>query len=215
MKKSQKYLILLLLIVLQGSFIALCLKAGVGVGAWDAINQSMGFVFDIKVGHMYMILNSLLVALQFILLGKNFDIKILSQVLVTIVMSSIINYCLYDLYTFEIESYYVNLAIFIIANAMTALVLGIIINMGVINFPVESFSQVFADKFKVEFVKVRLSMDLISIIISLAITFFLAHPLIVREGTIIGALIFSPLLGISLKKTKIPMMKLGLANQQA
>lgn len=213
MNKNIRYIILMLLIALQGGNIALAIKAAVGISPWDALNQTISEITSIKVGTVVMILNSVLVLMQYLLLRERFTIRHLSQLAVSFLFGYMINVFLYGIFSFEISSYWVNLGLFLLGTCLSAITLGIILNMNLVSFPVEGFCQVLSKVKGYDFVKVRLGVDLVSIVISLVVGFIFKLPLLVREGTIIGGLIFSPLLGLAMKFTKPIMGKLNLVEE--
>ena len=213
MNKNIRYIILMLLIALQGGNIALAIKAAVGISPWDALNQTISEITNIKVGTVVMILNSILVLMQYLLLKDRFSIKHLAQLAVSFLFGYMINVFLYGVFTFEISSYWANLGLFLLGTCLSAITLGIILNMNLVSFPVEGFCQVLSKEKSFDFVKVRLGLDLVSIVISLVVGFAFKLPLLVREGTVIGAIIFSPLLGIAMRVTKPYMEKLKLVEE--
>ena len=213
MNKNIRYIILMVLIALQGGNIALAIKAAVGISPWDALNQTISEITSLKVGTVVMILNSSLVFMQYLLLKDKFTVRHLSQLAVSFLFGYMINVFLYRIFSFEVASYWINLGLFLLGTCLSAINLGIILNMNLVSFPVEGFCQVLSKVKKLDFVKVRLGVDLISIVISLLVGFAFKLPLLVREGTLIGAIIFSPLLGLAMRVTKPYMEKLNLVEE--
>lgn len=68
----KKYLVLIFLIMLTGIGTAFSLKAAVGVGAWDALIQSLSFLGALRVGTVGMILNIICIIGQILFLRKDF-----------------------------------------------------------------------------------------------------------------------------------------------
>lgn len=212
MKKTYRYLTLFLLVALQGFIIALSMKAAVGVAAYDAFTQSISIVTNIKVGTIIIVVNSFLILLQLIILKRDFGIKEILQFAISVILGYFINLALYKVYNFEFTSYLMRLIVYIVAVSTSAVVLGIILSMNIISFPVEGFCKVFADNKGYDFVKVRMALDIIAIIGSLLISVIFKTRLMVREGTVIGTLLFSPIMGWSMTWAKDFLKKFSLEN---
>jgi uncharacterized membrane protein YczE len=63
-----------------------------------------------------------------------------------------------------------------------------------ISFPLESACMVVSKRINKNFGSIRQAVDIFSIIISVAVTLLFRNKLTVREGTIIGMLIYGPLI---------------------
>ncbi|NLC64773.1 MAG: hypothetical protein GX753_03800, partial [Erysipelothrix sp.] len=70
MKIFKQYLALVVSVMITGLGAAMSLKAGIGVGPWDALAQSLSYITLIKVGTVGMILNILCIFGQMILQKK-------------------------------------------------------------------------------------------------------------------------------------------------
>ena len=202
MKKQTKIAILFILVALQGLIIAVGIKAAVGVSAWDALNLSVSQLSGVKIGTTIIIMNGLFVVLQFFMLRSEFGISHLLQMAVIFIFGVFINFTTDYILTMEFNNYYLRLITYIVSVSLSAYNLGAILALDIVSFPAEGFCRVYSDKYGANFTKVRFTIDVVSIVLSLAITFFFKLPLVVREGTIIGALLFSPILGYSLEKHK-------------
>ncbi|NLW51868.1 MAG: hypothetical protein GXY87_00695 [Tissierellia bacterium] len=209
MKKIKGYILLFILVALQGAAIALALKAAIGVAPWDALNQSVSDLSGIKVGTVIIILNGLLVVGQLFMVKKEFGLRHLLQMAVSLLMGSIINFTLYNIYTFEITSYLQSAILFLIAIFFMALIAGAVMALDIITFPVEAFCKELSKKIKPTFVQIRQGLDVFSIIFSLAISLLFKEPFAVREGTILAMLFFAPVMGWAMNLTEEPLRKLG------
>lgn len=90
---NPKRLLLCIIMILAISLGAsLTIKASIGVGAWDALAVTGNNLFDIKVGTLQMILNFVCVAIQLVLLKKDFRIRHVLQVGLSILLGVTVNF---------------------------------------------------------------------------------------------------------------------------
>jgi len=86
--------------------------------------------------------------------------------------------------------------------------------MNFISFPLEGACLVISDRFKLNFGKVRQGADILSIIIALVVAISFKDTITVREGTVIGMLLFGPLLDRIMRFVKPRLVKMGLVYNQ-
>ena len=189
---------------------ALCYKAGVGVMAFDAFNQTASNVLNIKVGDVVLVMNIVFLLGQIILLRRDFKIRQLLQIPVSFILSGGINFALYDLYKFEVNSYPINLLIFLLGVVIMAFAIAVVMEMDFVTFPLEGFWMAFSRVTGKDFAKSRQAFDVILIVVSLGLSLIYNKPLAIREGTIIGALLFSPTMGFFMEKLSPILKRLDL-----
>ncbi len=191
---------------------SLTLKAAVGVGAWDAVSQSVSLLTGIKVGTFAMFLNGSCVIGQLIILHKNFNVSRILQIGVAILLGVFVNYFYYDLFgSIVLDTYWIRMLTFILAIVILSFAVAAVMVIDVVTFPLEALCMVIAKKTGWNFSKFRQYVDVGSIIFSLGITFLFAQPLVVREGTVIGMLLFGPLLGFFMHRLEPTLKRLNLA----
>lgn len=202
---------MLILITVVGFGGSLTLKAAVGVGGYDAFIQSLSFLSGIKVGTIGIILNSSCVLGQLILLRKQFKLEHLLQLPFSLLLGIIINFFYYNVFgNLVIDIYVVNLSLLIIGFIIASAGVGGVMALNVVTFALEGFCLALANKANWKFPVVRQWADIISIILSIILTILFSLPLIIREGTLIGMLIFAPLMGFFMNKTLPVFKRLGL-----
>lgn len=203
---KNKYLksIIYILLICGISFgITLTMKANVGVDAWDALSQSGSAITNIPIGTVGMCLNFICIFIQLIILKNNFKFKHILQIGLSILLGFSVNFFYYHvLSNFNIYSYIGRIFLLILGNVINAFVVAQIMLLDIVTFPLEGACKVFADKVGISFPKLRQSIDFISILIVLCLTFIFKIDLYVREGTVIGMLIFSPMMGYFMKISK-------------
>jgi uncharacterized membrane protein YczE len=202
-------------IVITGIGASLGIKAAVGVGAWDALSQSLSTVIGMKIGTFSMLLNISCVALQLLMLGKRFKPIALLQVFVAILLGYVVNFMYYTIYAnIIIDNYFVNLILFVLSIFIIVIGVANIMAMNFISFPLEGACLVISDRFKLNFGKVRQGADILSIIIALVVAISFKDTITVREGTVIGMLLFGPLLDRIMRFVKPRLIKMGLVYNQ-
>ena len=211
MKQWKRIILLSILIIIVGFSASINLKVSIGVGAWDAFAQSVSFLSAIKVGTIGMILNISLVLGQWLLLRKNFKFRHLLQVPVSILLGTVVNFFLYDVFgSITIDSYALKLMLLILAYVIAACAVGAIMVLDVVTFALEGFCMALAKKTKLDFAKVRQGADIVSILLVILLTVGFSIVLTIREGTIIGMLVFAPVMGFFMKKIRPLFRKLDL-----
>ncbi len=196
-------MVLILGILLVGIACALTLKAAVGVGAWEALAQTTYEISGIEVGTCEMLFNCICVVIQIIILRRNFKVIQLLQLPLNILLGVVINIVLYDMLgSITIDSYWINISLLIIGYSCCAVVVGAIMVLDIVTFSLEEACRAIATLIGKKFHIVRQVTDIVLIIVCLFIAFLLDLPLAIREGTIIGMIIFGPIMGASMKLWK-------------
>ena len=211
---NPKRLLLCIIMILAISLGAsLTIKASIGVGAWDALAVTGNNLFGVKVGTLQMILNFVCVAIQLVLLKKDFRIRHVLQVGLSILLGITVNFVLYNLLgRVELTSYLSRLAIFILGNLINGFSMAIIMMLDVVTFPLEGACMAFARRFGFEFHKVRQYSDITFIAIVLLTFIIIKDTLSIREGTVISMLIYGPIMGFFMKRLKPFFQKYNLTD---
>ena len=212
MKNIKRYIVLVICVALTGCSAAIALKAAVGVSAWDALTQTFSDLIHIKVGTMGIILNCSCILGEIVILKKDFKPIQLLQAVVSLILGSVINFMLYEVYTFELTAYWQNVALLIVAYIFMALFVGAIMTMNLVTFALEGLCMALERITPFKFAKIRQGVDVVSIILCFILTFVLKLPLAVREGTIIGMIMFAPLMGVFMNIFEPLFKKWGLTD---
>ncbi|MFM1524591.1 MULTISPECIES: YczE/YyaS/YitT family protein [Helcococcus] len=195
----KRFLAMLLCICIIGMGIALSIKSGIGLGPYDALSTTLSNISLIKVGTITIIINGTCILLQILLLGKNFNKFQYLQVIVIFVLGYVINIFYYNVFTFEVNSYIQRVLLFILATAICGFAVGAIMNINVVYTALEGFLDALAIKTNGDFLKYRWVFDVIAVVMCLLLSYIFNSEYIIREGTIIALIIFSPILGVSMK----------------
>lgn len=194
---------------------SLCLKVAIGVGAWDALSQSVSSVINIKVGTFSMILNLSCVFIQYLLLKKEFKLNHMLQVGVSLLLGVVVNFMLYEVYThFTINSYFMKMLLFVISILICGIGVSMVMATNVISLPLEGCCMVIAKRINKNFGFIRQMVDVISIGVALAVALFFENDITVREGTVLGMLAFGPMIDLLIKKFTPVMKKYNLVHEE-
>lgn len=210
MKVLKPMITLAVLVICNGCACALTMKAAIGVGAWDAMAQTFSQLTAIQVGTMGFIFNSLCVLGELMILKKNFTVRHFLQLVVSFLFGFVVNFMFYTILVFDISSYVTRVILLIIAYILMAVFVGGIMVLNIATFALEGFCMELSKVTHFEFAKVRQSVDVICIVLTLVICLLASLPLTIREGTVIGMLIYSPVLNIAMKYEEKIFLKLGI-----
>lgn len=215
MKKTiMQYLVLSLCVALNGIACALALRVAIGVGPYDAFTQNLSEFMHIKVGTMGMILNISCVVGEFILLKKKFSYLHFLQIPLSVLFGIVVNFMFYQIFVFEIPYYWLKVIILAGVYVWCGFAVGGVMVVNKVTFALEGLCMVVSSRLNMKFYKIRQLVDIICIVLCLVFTFGFDLPLIVREGTIMGMLIYGPALGVAMKVEKRWFKKMDLLDYE-
>ncbi|MEC6748144.1 hypothetical protein VXN63_06275 [Marinilactibacillus sp. XAAS-LB27] len=201
MHKFKRITLMILSMTLVSLSASMTIKAAIGLSPWDAIAQSLSHISMIKVGTIGMMLNISCVFGQLVLLRKEFPIRQLLQIPASVLIGVLVNFFYYTIFdTLVLPNYLMSTLLFFLGTFLAAFAVSMVMVVNVVTFPLEAFCMAVALKVGTRFSVIRQSVDILAVILTLSLTFTVDIPLTVREGTIIGMLIFAPLLGIIIKR---------------
>ena len=155
----------------------------------------------IEVGTVGLITNCICIALQIVMLRKKYRLMFLLQIPVSFLMGITINYFYYTVFAgMNSDSYMIRMILLFVFIIICSFGDAIMTASGMIGLAVESTCMIFAKNLKMEFGKVRQLADVVFIILIFICWFFFHAVFPMREGTIILAFTFGPLLGYFTKK---------------
>jgi uncharacterized membrane protein YczE len=208
-----KFIVVTIGIITTAIGATLGLKAAIGVSAFDALSQSASTVLDVKIGTFTMILNISCVLVQLLLLKKDFKLNHALQVFVSILLGFVVNFMFYDVFSkLTINSYFTSMFLFILSVIICAIGVSMIMALNFVSFPLESCCMVVANKLNKKFGSIRQLVDVICIIIAISIALAFKNRITVREGTIIGMLVYGPMIDLFINLMKPGLRKLNLVD---
>lgn len=195
LKFIKQTLLLAIFVVIVGFGASLTMKADLGIGAYDAAAMSISRAILVKVGTVGMCINSMCIILQMIFLKKEFRPIQFLQIGVTILIGLTINFFLYNVLAgILIKQYFTRIIFLIIGYIICAFAASVIMTINIITLPLEGFCIVLSNKLNKNFGKIRQYADIVSIAVVVMVTIIFRTELTLREGTIIGMLIFGPMM---------------------
>lgn len=195
MKKIGLRLLLVLVLTLSATFFtALMLKAAIGTYAcWDALSVNVSQLTGLKVANFSMIMNVSCVFLQFLLLGRNFQISKLLQIPFAILFGTLVNFFYYNVLAFDVRSYLLRLVLCVVSVIGVAFFLGFLTSLNLVNISVETTCNIISGKYAVDYALLRVGIDVICIVISVALSLIFGLSFTIREGTLIAMVLLGPL----------------------
>lgn len=200
MSQTKKFIYTLIAAAINGFTVAVILKGAMGIGAWDSLGDTFGHILNIKVGTMCFIFNALCLVGEIIVLGKKFEKRYLLQLVPCLILGSVTNFFFYDVLKFELNNYILRLLFVFVGYTISSFVVAFITLADVVSFPLEAFCNCLSDRFNKSFNFFRQGIDALSIVVSVVLCFLFKIPSTVREGTVIGMLIYSPFMTFFMKK---------------
>ena len=198
-------------IVIGAIGVAFGLKAAVGIGAWDAISQASSLVIGIKIGTFSMMMNISCVLLQLVVLKKEFKPLFFLQIGMAVLLGYVVNIVFYDvLGSVVFNGYILRLSVYVGSLFVIIIAVSLIMSIEFLSLPLEAACQAVAIKTTFSFSRLRQGVDLVSIVLAIILSLLFSNPIPVREGTIIGMLLFGPMLGVFIPLFKPFVKKLGL-----
>lgn len=133
-----------------------------------------------------------------ILTKFKYKYKYLIQVFSVCMFGTLINYFTYSVLGGIINLNYIQrIFLFSGGTVVIGLSIGMIIHYNVITFPMENLCIKILEMSKLSFVKLRYSVDIISVSISVVVSIMNGLPLYVREGTLISMILLSSTINFS------------------
>lgn len=213
--KPRRVVICLFMLLIVSFGVALTLKAAIGVGAWDAFGQSISNLSEIKVGTVTMLMNFLCVLIELVILRRKFGISQFMQIIISTIIGFGVNFFYYDvLKGFELNSYFSRIFVLLIAYCINAFAGGCLMMIDLGTFALEGVCKVVGDRIGMPFHILRQIVDIVCVVVCVMLTFILHTPLTVREGSIIGLLIYGPLMGLAVKLLKPMFQKYDLTDEE-
>ena len=190
----KKYCLFILTLTMVSIGDSLCFKANIGVSPYEALALTFNYISHIKIGTLTLFVNACMIIFQ-VILSKQFKVKYVLQFLMSLCFGMIVNTIVYQVLSGITLRYYQSLIMEIIGLCISASGCGLLVALNVCVFPCEGFALTFSNTFKVNFQKTRQVMDIILVISCISLSLIFQCGFALREGTIIAACIFSPIMG--------------------
>ena len=182
------------ILLVYGS-VAFAIKAGIGVLPVDAAITSVALLIGMKVGTFSMLFHGSFFLGQIAIEKKNFRRTELLQILYITLGGSVLNFFLYTVLRNVTFSFYpLRLIVCVLAFVVSAFGCTLVLETHLMRTPMEGCIQLLAERMGTTMGKLRQKIDIVLVLVSVAITLIFGVEWTLREGTIIAALIFGPMM---------------------
>jgi len=182
------------ILLIYGS-VAFALKASIGVMPVDAAITSIATLIGMKVGTFSMLFHGSFFLGQIAMERKNFRKIEFLQVLYVIFGGSVLNFFLYTVLKNVTFTFYpLRLIVCVLAFFVSAFGCMLVLETHLMRTPMEGCIQMIADRIGTTMGKLRQKIDIVLVLICVAITLLFGVEWTLREGTIIAALLFGPMM---------------------
>ena len=182
------------ILLVYGS-VAFAIKAGIGVLPVDAAITSIAMLIGMKVGTFSMLFHGSFFHGQIAIEKKNFRRTELLQLLYITLGGSVLNFFLYTVLRNVTFSFYpLRLIVCVLAFVVSAFGCTLVLETHLMRTPMEGCIQLLAERMGTTMGKLRQKIDIVLVLVSVAITLIFGVEWTLREGTIIAALIFGPMM---------------------
>lgn len=197
-KKNNGFILYSILAFLFFGFgISLQLKAAIGQSVLNALAVTLTALIPLKVGTVLNGINSLFFIAYLLLRKTRLNYRDGIQILAALTNGWVINFFLYQVLSlFTPESYVFQVFLYLLGLLIANVSLGAVLAIGFIKFPLESLCLTINQKFHKKFTAVRMSFDVIFLVLALILTIITHTSSQIREGTVISLILLSPLLGL-------------------
>ena len=182
------------ILLVYGS-VAFAIKSGIGVLPVDAAITSIAMLIGMKVGTFSMLFHGSFFLGQIAIEKKNFRRTELLQLLYITLGGSVLNFFLYTVLRNVTFSFYpLRLIVCVLAFVVSAFGCTLVLETHLMRTPMEGCIQLLAERMGTTMGKLRQKIDIVLVLVSVAITLIFGVEWTLREGTIIAALIFGPMM---------------------
>ena len=182
------------ILLVYGS-VAFAIKAGIGVLTVDAAITSIAMLIGMKVGTFSMLFHGSFFLGQIAIEKKNFRRTELLQLLYITLGGSVLNFFLYTVLRNVTFSFYpLRLIVCVLAFVVSAFGCTLVLETHLMRTPMEGCIQLLAERMGTTMGRLRQKIDIVLVLVSVAITLIFGVEWTLREGTIIAALIFGPMM---------------------
>lgn len=192
---TKKILRTVLGILLVYGSVAFAIKAGIGVLPVDAAITSIATLIGMKVGTFSMLFHGSFFLGQIAIEKKDFRKTELLQLLYITLGGSVLNFILYTVLKNVAFAFYpLRLIVCVLAFAVSAFGCTLVLETHLMRTPMEGCIQLLAERMGTTMGKLRQKIDIVLVIVSVAITLIFGVEWTLREGTVIAALLFGPMM---------------------
>ena len=190
MEKLKRYLIFIAGLFISSLGVSLVTKADLGTSPISAIPYVLSLHYPWSLGQFTIAFSLFLIALQLIILRRNFKAEHLLQIPISVAFGYFIDLTMVMLSFVNPQMYIMKLVFLLIGCVILAFGVYLEVLADVAMLPGESFVRTIKITWNTDFGITKIAFDVSMTVIAIAISLLLSHRLLgVREGTVIAALI--------------------------
>ena len=190
MERATRYLVFLVGLFINAMGVSLITKADLGTSPISAIPYVLSLNLPLSLGEFTILFSLLLIALQLIILRKNFQLEHWLQVPVSVAFGSFIDLGMLLLEFVQPQDYVWKVMALLLGCVVLGVGVFLEVIADVVMLPGESFVRAVVYRWNTEFGLTKVIFDMSMTIIAAALSFGFSGQLSgVREGTIIAAIL--------------------------
>lgn len=190
MNKLKRYLLFLVGLFVSSLGVSLVTKANLGTSPISSIPYVLSLNFPFTLGNFTIIFSLFLIALQVLILRKNFKAEYILQIPVSIAFGYFIDFTMYIFFWVNPQNYFIKIVTLLIGCIVLGFGVYIEVIADVVMLPGESFVRAIVQTWNTNFGTTKIVFDCSMTIIAGILSFVFSGKLNgVREGTVIAALL--------------------------
>lgn len=190
MEKLKRYIIFAIGLFINSLGVSFITKANLGTSPISSVPYVLSLNFPLTLGNFTILFSLLLIALQLVILRKNFKLEHVLQIPISIVFGYFIDLTMILLQSVDPKSYIMKILFLLIGCIILGFGVYLEVLADVAMLPGESFVRAVSSTWSTEFGVTKICFDVSITVLAVIISFVLSHKLNgVREGTIIAALL--------------------------
>ena len=190
MNKLKRYLLFLVGLFINSLGVSLVTKASLGTSPISSIPYVLSLNFPFTLGNFTIVFSLLLIALQILILRKNFKIENILQIPVSIAFGYFIDLTMYLFFWVNPQNYFMKVITLLLGCIVLGFGVYIEVVADVVMLPGESFVRAIVQTWHTNFGTTKIIFDSSMTIIAGVLSFIFSGRLNgVREGTVIAALL--------------------------
>ncbi|MFA5528661.1 MAG: DUF6198 family protein [Peptostreptococcales bacterium] len=207
MKYTLRFIIYLAGLFLLAIGINLAITSNLGVSPVSSIPLAISKSIDISLGTATIGVYAFYVLLQATIFRRESRLKNFMQLLFSIPFGYFVNLTAGLLQGIEANSYLMQLLLILLSIVMTSIGVIMFLEMDIVSNAPDGLVLAISEKTKADFGKVKIMFDFISVIVAIIISLlFVGNISIIREGTILSALLTGKMMTI-ISKPFSPFLK--------
>jgi len=169
--------------------VSFSVKADIGISPISCIPYIYSLQYPLTIGEVTIIFNTIFVVIQILILGKNYKVIQLVQLPAVIVFGYCIDITMFIVQDLKPTNYIEQFFLCLLACIVLAFGIFLLIKTRLSYLPLEGLVIAIIQKSKMEFGKIKITMDSLMIILGVISSFIFFEKIVgIREGSIIAAL---------------------------